>query len=107
MYYGSYHITLTRLFKQKRETAATWAQILSGGIAGIVNQLYTYPLDTIKTNIQSGNKGWNEMINSKFWWTSNFRNGLRISLASSFISEATNFVVYEKTRNFLLSGKNQ
>jgi hypothetical protein len=45
------------------------------------------------------------MIKSQFWKKSNFNNGLRISLASSFISEATNFVVYEKTRNFLLGNK--
>lgn len=71
-----------------------WAQVLAGGFAGIINQLYTYPLDTIKTNIQSGRKNWQEMVINKFWQTSNFRNGLKISLISSFISEATNFVVY-------------
>ena len=45
------------------------------------------------------------MIKSQFWRKSNFNNGLKISLFSSFISEATNFVVYEKTRSFLLGSK--
>lgn len=103
-YYGSYHITLTRVFKQKREEASTWAQILAGGFAGIINQLYSYPLDTIKTNIQSGKKTWHEMVRSKFWETPNFRNGLKICLISSFISEATNFVVYENLRVLLMDG---
>lgn len=94
MYYGGYHVTLTRIFKQNRENAQVWAQVISGGTAGVLYMLYSYPIDTIKTNIQSGNKGFVEMLRSKFWKTSNFKNGLKISLLRSFIVDATNFTVY-------------
>lgn len=42
------------------------------------------------------------MLKQKFWSTNNFKRGLKVSLISSFISEATNFVVYENVRSFLL-----
>lgn len=95
---------MTRVFKQERETAETWSQILSGGTAGIMYQLYSYPVDTIKTNIQSRKKTFSEMIKNKFWNTKNFRNGLKISLARSFIVDATNFTVYENARQALFRG---
>ena len=97
---------LTKLFKQKRDNAATWAQILSGGLTGIMYQLYSYPIDTIKTNLQTGHKTFDEMIKSKFWNTSNFRNGLKVSLLRSFIVDATNFTVYENVSQFLINNFN-
>ena len=103
LYYGGYYVILTKLFKQKRETAATWSQILSGGFAGILYQSYSYPFDTIKTNLQTGHKTFQEMIKSKFWNTSNFRNGLKVSLLRSFIVDATNFTVYENLSHFLFN----
>lgn len=89
---------MSNIFKQKRETAELWTQVVSGGIAGILYQLYSYPIDTIKTNIQSGKSSFKELINNKFWRTLNFRSGLKISLIRSFVVDATNFSIYENAR---------
>lgn len=67
-------------------------------MAGVLYQLYSYPFDTIKTNIQSGHKTLREMINNKFWKTANFRNGLKLSLFRSSMVDAINFTVYENLK---------
>ncbi len=64
--------------------------------------IYSYPLDTIKTNVQSGSSTWREMIGNRFWGTRNYRNGMKLTLFGSFAAEATNFTVYENVRIFLL-----
>lgn len=41
---------------QERLTANPIIQMLVGGLTGLVYQLYSYPFDTVKANIQSGDK---------------------------------------------------
>lgn len=57
-------------------------------------QLYSYPIDTIKTNVQSGQKSYREMVQSRFWEGKPFRVGFKLSLLRSFMVDATNFTVY-------------
>ena len=52
---------------QNRQNPNTLYQIGVGGLSGIIYQLYAYPLDTIKTNIQSGHKTFNELVKERFW----------------------------------------
>ena len=92
---------LNKLFNQKRETAETWKQLLAGGLVGLIYQVYSYPVDTIKANIQIGHKTFREMIDSKFWLNPNFKNGFKASMLRSFIVDATNFAVYENVSQML------
>ena len=64
---------------------------LSGSIAGLNSWLLTYPIDTIKTRIQSNNS---KTINEAFKKGKLF-NGLSFCLARAFIVNGINFSVYE------------
>ena len=67
IYYGNFHIMLNKVCGEKRETAHLYYQALCGSLSGIMYQLYSYPLDTIKTNLQSGRKSVCQMLKGKFW----------------------------------------
>ena len=55
LYYGGFHITLMNLFKEgKRQEASFSSQVGSALLAGLVYNLWSYPIDTFKTNLQSG-----------------------------------------------------
>ncbi len=55
LYYGGFHICVMDLFKQKdRENASFGSQIGSAIIAGLIYNIWGYPFDTFKTNVQSG-----------------------------------------------------
>jgi len=43
------------------------SQTISGAMAGVLYQLYAYPFDVIKTNVQLGKKTFSEMVSNKFW----------------------------------------
>lgn len=98
MYYGGYYVTLTKIFNQPRDEALLFFQILSGSVAGIIYQLYAYPFDTIKTNVQSGKKSFKEMINARFWKLRSFRMGFYLAVVRSIMVDAINFSVYENLR---------
>lgn len=64
---------------------------LSGSIAGVNSWLFTYPMDTIKTRIQSNNsKTILEAIKK-----GNLFSGLGFCLSRAFIVNGVNFSVYE------------
>ena len=66
----------------------------SGSIAGVVSWLFTYPLDVIKTRIQSGDsKNWKNAISK-----GGLSNGLTICLIRSFIVNGTSFYLYDYFR---------
>jgi solute carrier family 25 carnitine/acylcarnitine transporter 20/29 len=66
--------------------------LFSGGIAGMFSWLFTYPIDVIKTRIQSGET--NTMYQS-YIKGSLFR-GLPICLVRSCIVNSIGFLIYEK-----------
>jgi solute carrier family 25 carnitine/acylcarnitine transporter 20/29 len=68
---------------------------VSGSIAGVTSWLFTYPIDVVKTRLQSGN--------SKNWTTAISRggllNGLAICLLRSFIVNGFSFALYDYIKN--------
>ena len=70
--------------------------LISGGLAGISSWTITYPIDTIKTRIQSSNISIIKAINQK-----KFFNGLNICLFRAFIVNSVGFYTYEYINNYL------
>ena len=65
--------------------------LLSGGIAGIFSWLFTYPIDVIKTRIQSGeSRNYHDAYVKGFLF-----RGLGICLFRSFIVNSIGFYIYE------------
>jgi len=87
IYFGSYPAI-------KEQTNSTFA---SGALAGVASWLFTYPMDVIKTQIQSGES---ENIRSACNRIKNgeiaISNGLGFCLARAFLINGIGFVVYEK-----------
>lgn len=72
-------------------------ELISGGVAGVLCWLPTYPLDVIKTRIQSNNfycikEAYNY---GKLW------KGLNFCLLRAFLTNAFGFYAYEKIINIL------
>jgi hypothetical protein len=53
-YYGTYEGMVRLETKENRELGNTWTFLKAGAFAGIAYHLFTYPVDTLKTNIQAG-----------------------------------------------------
>lgn len=83
IYYTTYHY-----LKEKENPI-----LLSGAIAGVSSWFSVYPLDTIKTRLQSGSATSfkNALQQGKLW------KGLNLSLLRAFITNGIGFYVYEKT----------
>jgi hypothetical protein len=77
------------------------SQVCSAFIAGLIYNLWGYPFDTFKTNLQSG-KGITvrEMIANKFWKQRSYKQGMVICLMRGLVVDSTNLTVYERTKNF-------
>lgn len=72
------------------------SSLLSGGVAGLVVDVVLFPIDTIKTRLQS---------EKRFWRAGGFRgiyNGLGPAAAGSVPSAALFFCTYEGIKKFLL-----
>ena len=67
LYYGGFHIMISKILAYEREKAPVWAQIGAGSLAGILYQILSFPFDTIKTNVQSGRKDFKTMLKDRFW----------------------------------------
>lgn len=76
---------------------------LSGSIAGCLSWLLIYPLDVIKSQVQSGNSI-NIRNSIKFLMQNNkyLYNGIFLCLARGFISNGVAFYTYEKTLSYSL-----
>lgn len=71
---------------------------ISGGLSGVFSWIFTYPIDTIKTRIQTNdefifNKNHNIGITSLF--NKNLFNGMGYCLSRSFIVNSFTFIIYE------------
>ena len=68
---------------------------VSGSIAGASSWLFTYPVDVIKTRLQSGNcKNWKIAISKGC-----LGKGLAICLIRSFIVNGFSFALYDYVKN--------
>ena len=66
--------------------------LISGGVAGALSWLFTYPIDTIKTRVQS-NISFKQAIMTKNYW-----NGINIALSRAFIVNGVGFYVAENVK---------
>ena len=73
-----------------------------GAITGIMFQFYSYPFDTIKTNIQSGDKTFVELMKSKFWTQKSYRTGLMVACSRNVIGSPIFLTVYENCKRSLM-----
>ena len=64
--------------------------LISGGLAGITSWTITYPIDTIKTRIQSKHISFSKAIKQY-----NLFKGLSVSLLRAFIVNSVGFYTYE------------
>ena len=87
LYFGSYN------FLQNKYDNP----FLNGGIAGIINWAYTYPIDVIKTRKQTYPELKYRDIISNFNIKDNIR-GLNITIIRSFIVNASIFYVFESIK---------
>lgn len=72
--------------------------LLAGGMAGIVVDIGLFPIDTLKTRIQSGKLS---VLTSK----SNIYNGLTSTLLGSFPSAGAFFISYDFTNYYIMNSK--
>lgn len=72
--------------------------LISGFIAGIVNWTLTYPIDTVKTRIQS----YKSNTITHAWNTGNIWKGIPIVLIRAGIVNASIFYTYENVRKIII-----
>ena len=71
---------------------------ISGGITGCISWISSYPIDVIKTRIQSGEcKTITESIQMKNLW-----RGISVCLYKAFIVNAIGFYTYEKSKKYFV-----
>jgi solute carrier family 25 (mitochondrial carnitine/acylcarnitine transporter), member 20/29 len=85
IYFGGYHYLINKEI----------SPFLSGGIVGSLSWLFTYPIDVIKTRLQSEvSKSWSSAIKRGHLF-----KGLEICLLRSFIVNGISFKIYNKLNN--------
>lgn len=103
MYFGGFHVCMMDLFGEKdRENARLVSQVGSAFIAGLIYNLWGYPFDTIKTNVQSGKATLKSLIKDKFWRQKSYKQGMVICVFRGLIVDSTNLTVYERVKNFMV-----
>ena len=86
LYFGSYNY----LHDKKK-----YSPFFSGSIAGLTSWFFTYPIDVIKTRLQSGESyDWKSAINK-----GNLTSGLGVCLCRSIIVNGFSFMVYENFKH--------
>lgn len=87
IYFSSYHYC-----KDAEYFSGSTNVLFSGGIAGMMSWLFTYPIDVVKTRIQSGEG----VTFSQAYNQGMLYRGLGICLARSFVVNSLGFFIYEK-----------
>jgi len=112
-YFGTYEFCRSKLVVPGQErNQLHWSKLLfSGGMAGIVQWFISYPLDVIKSSMQSDSpdrsqrkyKGWVDCAQKLYaeGGIKRFGRGFVPCMMRSFPANATCFLLYEKTRTFL------
>jgi len=92
------------LSKSKRRTLSPLQILLSGGLAGIVSWIVGYPIDNIKTRVQSGfYEKTNTMTLARIAYRSSLKRtyqGIMPTIYRAAILHSTLFFVYEKALRF-------
>jgi hypothetical protein len=74
----------------------------SAFIAGLIYNLWGYPFDTMKTNVQSGKSTVKSLFENKFWKQKSYKQGMVICVMRGLIVDSTNLTVYERVKNILI-----
>lgn len=69
----------------------------AGATAGLCYHLFTYPVDTLKTNIQAG-MNWKEAVRSSLMFSK--LNGYKVVLVRAALVNAGSFLMYEKMQEY-------
>ena len=99
LFYGGYHSILYKI-APKREEATFTQQLFASSTVALLFAGFTYPLDTIKTNLQSKKTYFSEMVKAKFWKERSFVRGYKASMIRGFTMDTTALTVYENCRNY-------
>lgn len=89
---------MVRSFSNRREAATSFYFLIAGGLAGVTYHLLTYPIDTVKTNFQSG-VGFKESV-SKALEISKLK-GYKVVLLRAALVNSCSFLVYEKAQEYV------
>jgi len=112
-YFGTYEFCRSKLVQPGQDRKQLhWSKLLfSGGMAGIVQWLISYPLDVIKSSMQSDTpersqrkyKGWYDCATKLYaeGGIRRFGRGFVPCMMRSFPANATCFLLYEQTRKAL------
>lgn len=100
LYFGGFHVCMMNVFGEKdRENASLWSQMGSAFTAGLIYNLWGYPIDTIKTNVQSGKATLKSLIKDRFWSQKSYKQGMVICVCRGIVVDGTNLTVYERLKN--------
>lgn len=106
LWIGTFEICVNSQIKTRREDVPSWKILLIGSFAGIVFWVFTFPIDTIKSQIQGGEIG-KHTISSvygnimKNHGIKGFFKGLTPCLLRTSITSSSSLFVYEKVKIFL------
>lgn len=91
---------------KRRTPLNTWAQLLAGGLAGMVSQTSSYPLEVVRRRMQVGGVNNGQFVSMKevamkIWSERGFK-GFYVGLSIGFVKivpmVACSFYVYERTK---------
>lgn len=98
MIYFSVYEGLVKAGSEKREKAGSWVYLGAGGAAGIGYHLFTYPIDTVKSNIQTG-MSFKEALGNSLQLSK--LQGYKPVLLRAVMVNACNFWVYEQAQQYV------
>jgi hypothetical protein len=91
-----------RSFSSTREEVSTLNFLVAGGLAGMTYHLLTYPIDTVKTNIQAGLK-FKEALGAALELSK--LKGYKVVLLRAGLVNSSSFLVYEKAQEYVTAFK--
>lgn len=102
IYYATYE-GCVRMASGEREKASNWAFLGAGGAAGVCFHLFTYPVDTVKSNMQAG-LGWREAFRNSLMVSK--LHGYKVVLLRAMLVNACSFWVYEQAQKYVYAFNN-
>jgi hypothetical protein len=95
LFYGIYFSSYNQFKKEMNEMnlfSEFNNNLISGGLSGCISWLTIYPLDTIRTRLQTHNMNYKKAIQY-----GNLFNGLKMAMLRAFIVNSVGFYFYELT----------
>lgn len=93
IYFGSYEVLKTQMSERNINTSIS--TFVAGGSAGLLSWVFSYPIDVVKTRVQSNfKKSYIEAIKEKNLWS-----GFRYCAIRSIIGNGITFTLYENILN--------